>query len=118
MGKQSAGSPGSRSEPYNQPIKIYGPLNLDGKPELNQVMDEFGRRIRDRKLGRTVDARVGNNIAFTRARAGFGVPEFARRLRISVARLERIEAGKERLTLSLVERIAAALGCFLSVELV
>ncbi len=119
MGKDSAGSPGSRSEPYNHPSKIYNVADGKGAIASWRLMNSAVRAARQGGSGARSGTRgVGNNIAFQRARAGFGVPQFARRMRITVARLERIEAGKERLTLSLVERIAAALGCFLSVELV
>jgi ribosome-binding protein aMBF1 (putative translation factor) len=110
MGKHSAGMPGSRSEPYNQPIRVYGISGSEGKSNLRKIMDEIELGLRDRQLELAIDVRVGANIRLRREQKGLTVEQFARRLQMSSARLREIEAGKERLTLVLVQRIATALG--------
>lgn len=118
MGKNKSDSEGGRREPYNQPIKVYGVSSPEGAGALREILGQVRRGLRDVSAGRTIDKKVGNNIGYKRHRAGLSVEQFAARMKMSSARLKKIEAGKERLTLSLVQRIASALGCFLQCELV
>lgn len=118
MGKQKEDTKGDRREPFNQPIKVYGVSSPEGSAALREIMGQVRRGLRDIRAGRTIDKKVGNNIAYKRTRAGLTVEQFALRMKMTAARLKKIEAGKEKLTLSLVQRIAAALGCFLHCELV
>ncbi len=117
MGNKNAEPGRDRREPYNQPIKIYAVVPK-GIGDWSQIKKEARLRLNDVRLGRAIDARVGKIIGYRRTLAGQSIEKFARQMRMSVGRLKKIEAGRERLTLSLVQRIAAALGCFLSVELV
>ena len=118
MGKHKDDSGGSRREPYNQPIKIYADPNPDRVGDWRKIKEEVRRDLNAVRLGRAIDARVGKNIEYRRTRAGLSIEQFAKRMKISVTRLKKIEAGKEKLTLCFIQRIAAALGCFLSCELV
>lgn len=102
-------------EPYNQPIRIF----LGSNPEPWQPLSELMRRrrtVRDREGGRSIDAKVGELITGWRMRLGYSIDQLARRTRMPISRLRMIEAGKERLTLFLVQRIAAKLGCEVTVQ--
>lgn len=116
MGKQKDDSKGSRREPYNEPIKVYGVASPDGMSALRVIMRQVRRGLREVRLGRAIDVKVGKNIGYKRYRAGLSVEQFASRMKMSVARLKKIEAGKSKLTLGLTQRIASALGCFLHCE--
>ncbi len=58
MGKNSAGSPGSRSEPYNQPIKIYNVMMERCNSPSERLMGESAVGCATGRLGRTIDARI------------------------------------------------------------
>ena len=103
MGKNIADPKGDRREPINQPIKFYGGHN----PE----------RSLERRLIGPINKRVGAGIEYERTRAGLSVEQLAQRMKMSVARLKKIEAGEGDLTLSLLERIAEALGRYLNVDM-
>ena len=118
MGKNNADPRRDRREPYNQPIKFYGSTDAWGKSDLRKVMEEFDRRMSDGRLAGTIDERVGKSIEHKRLRAALSVKQLARLLKMSAARLKKIEAGKETLTVSLVERIATVLDCCLKCELI
>ncbi len=118
MGKNNPEPRRDRREPFNQPIKIYEVSRPEGRSDLRKVMDEIDRGLHDPCLGETIDARVGKIIGIKRAKLGLSSGQFARSMKMPAARLKKIEAGEEMLTLSLLERIASALGCSLSVELV
>lgn len=118
MGKHKDDLVGGRREPYNQPIKIYADPIPKRVRDWRKITEEVRRDLNAVRLGSAIDARVGKNIGYRRIRSGLSVVQFARRMNISAARLKKIEAGKEKLTLSFVQRIAAALGYFLSCEFV
>jgi ribosome-binding protein aMBF1 (putative translation factor) len=118
MGKNKGDSKGGRREPCNEPIKVYGVASPEGSAALREIMGQVRRGLREVRLGRAIDVKVGNNIGYKRTRAGLSVEQFAARMKMSVARLKKIEAGKGKLTLSLTQRLASALGCFLHCELV
>lgn len=118
MGKDKDDSKGGRREPFNVPIKVYGVAGPEGQAALREIMSQVRRGLRDEWAGRTVGPRVGKDIAYRRTRAGLSVEQFAQRMKMSPARLRKIEEGKGDLTLGLLQRIAAALGCFLNCELV
>lgn len=117
MGKNKA-DPKSQYEPDYGPFKVYGVSGPEGKSAMEEIVGQIRQGLRDVAAGRTIDKKVGKNIAYKRTRAGLSVEQFATRMKMSAARLKKIEAGKESLTLSLVERIASALGCFLQCEVV
>lgn len=117
MGKNKADSK-SQFEPDYGPFKVYGVSGPEGKSALDEMVGQIRQGLRDVAAGRTIDKKVGNNIAYKRTRAGLSVEQFAARMKMPAARIKKIEAGKERLTLSLVQRIASALGCFLQCEVV
>lgn len=118
MGRNNADSAERRREPYNQPIKIYGAAGSESAPSLREIMERLRHARRGARQNRNIDARVGSDIEYRRMRASLSIEQAAGRLKMTPARLKRIEAGKEKLTLSLLHRIAAALGCYLQVELV
>ena len=117
MGKNNPDPRRDRREPYNQPIKFYGSPNAWGKSDLLKLMVEFDSRMNERRLAGTIDERIGKSIGYKRAQVGLSVDQLARILMMPVARLKKIEAGKEKLNLSLVELIATALNCCLKCEL-
>ncbi len=116
MGKHNAESGRGRREPYNQPIKIYGAG--DAAPRPWSAMHPVRRTARVPRENLTIDERVGRDIRRTRERVGLSVEQAARRLKMSPERVKRIEAGKGRLTVRLLIRIAAALGARLSILVV
>lgn len=116
MGKDYPDPRPDRRAPYNQPIKIYEDSYSRGMRERRLIREKLRRGLR-RRLG-DVEARVGRSISERRECAGLSVAEFAQRIDLSPARVKKIEAGKGKLTVGLLQRIASALGCLLIIEIV
>ncbi len=56
-----------------------------------------------------INRRIGARVADARALRGWSVTEFAARVGLSASQLRRIEAGRVRLSVDELERLAAAL---------
>jgi len=116
MGKTNPDPRPDRRVPYNQPIRIYDDPYSRGMRERRLVREELRQGLRS-GLG-DVESRVGRSISERREGAGLSVAEFAQRIDISSARLKKIEAGKGKLTVNLLQRIASELGCTLIIAIV
>lgn len=116
MGKNKVGSGGDRREPINQPIRIFGESDPAGRGFSRVSLDRFRPWMED--ADRTIDEKLGDQIRRMRESDGVSVEELARRLKLSAARLKKIEAGKGQLTVSLLERIVFELKASLSFRII